>query len=75
MRVAGVEDVKDLLEELMDSYVAMNKMACMFPKGSKDRAFYLGKVQAYEDAIGRLSALIEGDGYDDKWYVQREAEE
>ena len=73
MRYAGgIAKGKDVLQDLLDSYVAMNRMACMHPIDSKERSFYLGKVQAYEDAIMRVRTLITGDGYDDKWYFNED---
>lgn len=75
MHVKDVETVKDTVEELMNGWSTAIKMSCMFPVGSPNRAFYHGKAQAYLDAVERISACIEGDGYDDKWYVQREAKE
>lgn len=64
----GISKGKDVLEDLMDGFVCANKMACTFPVKSAERAYYTGKIHAYEDAIARFRALIEGDGQDDKWY-------
>ena len=71
MRYAGgIEKAKNVLDDLMDSYAAAMRMACMFPPHSANRSFYTGKAQAFEDAAVKVASLIAGDGYDDKWYFK-----
>lgn len=62
-RVAEADRVLTEYNALIDALESSLRLVTVFETGSRNRAFYEGKAQAYMDAIKRVLSLIEGDGH------------